>query len=79
MQLSGHISIFSYFIPRLKSNFLDWYLSLAILWGLQKDITDQFHEVVVAIIREEIFGLNGHKSGDESKRGHFCVLLQQLF
>jgi hypothetical protein len=47
--------------------------------GLQKDITDQFHEVVVAIIREEIFGLNGHKSGDESKRGHFCVLLQQLF
>jgi hypothetical protein len=47
--------------------------------GHQKDIIDQFHEVVVAIIGEEILRLNGHKSGDESKEGHFCVLMERLF
>jgi hypothetical protein len=47
--------------------------------GLWKDMTDQFQEVVVAIIGEGIFKLNGHKSGDESKEGHLCVLLQWLF
>jgi hypothetical protein len=35
--------------------------------GVQKDIADQFHEVIVAIIGEEILRLNGHKSSDESK------------
>jgi hypothetical protein len=46
---------------------------------LWKDITDQFHEVIVAIIGEEILRHNGHKSGDESNEGHFCVLMQRLF
>jgi hypothetical protein len=27
---------------------------------LQNDIADQFHEIIVAIIREEILGLNDH-------------------
>jgi hypothetical protein len=40
---------------------------------LQKDITDQFYEIVVAIVGEEILGLNDHPSGDEGKEGHFCV------
>ena len=34
---------------------------------LRKDIIDQFHAIVVAIIGEEILGLNGHQSGDEVK------------
>jgi hypothetical protein len=44
--------------------------------GLRKDITDQFHEIVVAIVGEEILGLNGHQPGDEGKEGHFCVFLK---
>jgi hypothetical protein len=47
--------------------------------GLWKDIADQFYEVVVATIGEEILRLNDHKLGDESKEGHFCVFLQRLF
>jgi hypothetical protein len=46
---------------------------------LQKDINDQFHEIVVAIVREEILGLNGHQPRDEGKKGHFWVFLKQLF
>jgi hypothetical protein len=46
---------------------------------LRKDIAYQFHEIVVAIVREEILGLNGHQSGDEGKKGHFCVFMQRLF
>jgi hypothetical protein len=46
---------------------------------LQKDIVDQFHEVVVAIVREEILGLNGHHLGDEGKEGHLCVFMKQIF
>jgi hypothetical protein len=46
---------------------------------LQKDITDQFQEIIVAIVREEILGLNGHRPGDEGKEGHFCVFLKRLF
>jgi hypothetical protein len=45
----------------------------------QKDITDQFHEIVVLIVGEEILRLNDHQSGDEGKEGHFCVFMQQLF
>jgi hypothetical protein len=41
---------------------------------LQKDITDQFHEIIIAIIRENILGLNGHQPGDEGKEGSLlCV------
>jgi hypothetical protein len=46
---------------------------------LQKDITDQFQEIIVAIVGEEILGLNGHRLGDEGKEGHFCVFLKRLF
>jgi hypothetical protein len=46
---------------------------------LQKDITDQFHKIIVAIIGEEIIGLNGHQLGDEGKEGHFCVFMKRLF
>jgi hypothetical protein len=46
---------------------------------LQKDIADQFHEIVVAIIGEEILGLNGHQLGDEGKEGHFYVFMQCVF
>jgi hypothetical protein len=42
---------------------------------LRKNITDQFHEVVVTIIGEEILRLNGYKLGDESKEVHLCVLM----
>jgi hypothetical protein len=28
---------------------------------LRKDIADQFHEIIVAIVGEEILGLNGHQ------------------
>jgi hypothetical protein len=34
---------------------------------LPKDIADQFHEIIVAIIVEEILELNGHQPGDEGK------------
>jgi hypothetical protein len=41
---------------------------------LWKDITDQFHEVIVAIVGEEILELNDHQLGDKHKEGHFlCV------
>jgi hypothetical protein len=30
-----------------------------------KDIADQFHMIIIAIVGEEILGLNGHQSGDE--------------
>jgi hypothetical protein len=46
---------------------------------LQKDIIDQFHEIIVAIVGEEILELNGHQPGDEGKEGHFCVLMKRLF
>jgi hypothetical protein len=46
---------------------------------LRNDITAQFHEIVIAIVGEEILGLNGHQPGDEGKEGHFCVFMQQLF
>jgi hypothetical protein len=46
---------------------------------LQKDIADQFHEIVVAIIGKEILGLNCHQSGDEGKEGHLCIFMKQLF
>jgi hypothetical protein len=43
---------------------------------LQKDIADQFHKIIVAIVGEEILGLNGHQSDDEGKESHFCVFMQ---
>jgi hypothetical protein len=43
---------------------------------LQKDIADQFQEIIVAIIGEEILGLNGHQPGDEGKEGHIMALLK---
>jgi hypothetical protein len=46
---------------------------------LQKDIVDQFHEIIVSIIREEILKLNGHQSDDEGKEDHFCVFMKRLF
>jgi hypothetical protein len=45
---------------------------------LWKDITDQFHEIVVAIVEEKIIILNGHQPGDEGE-GHFCVFMKRLF
>jgi hypothetical protein len=42
---------------------------------LQKDITDQFHEIIVAIVGEKILRLNGHQSGDEGEEGHFCLFM----
>jgi hypothetical protein len=30
-------------------------------------MTDQFDEVIVTVIEEEVLRLNDHKSGDESK------------
>jgi hypothetical protein len=42
---------------------------------LRKDIADQFHDIVLAIIEEEILGLNGHQPGDEGNEGHFCVFM----
>jgi hypothetical protein len=35
--------------------------------GFRKDIADQFCEIVVTHIGEEILQLNGYKSGHESK------------
>jgi hypothetical protein len=46
---------------------------------LQKDITDQFYEIIVAIVGEEILGLNGHQSDNEGKKGHLCVFMKRLF
>jgi hypothetical protein len=46
---------------------------------LWKDIADQFHEIILAIIREQILGLNGHQLGDEGKESHLCVFMKQLF
>jgi hypothetical protein len=46
---------------------------------LQKDIADQFHEIIVAIVGEEILGLNDHYPGDEVKEGHFCVFMKWIF
>jgi hypothetical protein len=45
----------------------------------QKDIADQFHEIVIAIVGEEILGLNDHQRGDGGKEGHFCVFMRLLF
>jgi hypothetical protein len=41
-----------------------------------KDIVDQFHAIIVAIIGEEIFGLDDHQPGDEREESHFCVFMQ---
>jgi hypothetical protein len=46
---------------------------------LWKDVTDQFHDIIVIIVGEEILGLAGHQSGNKSKEGHFYVLMQWLF
>jgi hypothetical protein len=46
---------------------------------LRKDITDKFHQFIVAIVGEEIHGLNGHQPGDEDKEGHFCVFMKWIF
>jgi hypothetical protein len=46
---------------------------------LQKDIADQFYEIVVVIVGEEIFGLNDHHLDDEVKEGHFCVFMKWIF
>jgi hypothetical protein len=46
---------------------------------LWKDITNQFHEIVIAIVGEEILELNGHQPSDEGKEGHFCVFMKRLF
>jgi hypothetical protein len=46
---------------------------------LRKDIIDQFHEIIVAIVEEEILGVNGHQPGDEGMEGHFCVFMKWLF
>jgi hypothetical protein len=43
---------------------------------LQKDIANQFDEIVLTIIGEELLRLNCHKSGHESKEGHFYVFMQ---
>jgi hypothetical protein len=45
----------------------------------RKDIIDQFYEIVVTIVGEEILILNSHQPGDKSKEGHFCVFMQRLF
>jgi hypothetical protein len=42
---------------------------------LRKDIDDQFYEIIVVIIREEILKLNGHQPSDEDKEGHFYVFI----
>jgi hypothetical protein len=47
--------------------------------NLQKDMVDQFDKIIVTIIGEKIFILNGHKLSHESKKDHFCVLMQRLF
>jgi hypothetical protein len=46
--------------------------------SLWKDIANQFHEIIVEIVGEEILGLNGHQPGDEGKEGHFCVFMKWL-
>jgi hypothetical protein len=46
---------------------------------LWKDVADQFDKVVVIVNGEEIARLNCHKSGHESKEGHFCVFMQRFF
>jgi hypothetical protein len=46
---------------------------------LQKDIANQFQEIIIAIVGEEIVGLNGRQLGDEGKEGHFCVFMKRLF
>jgi uncharacterized protein YbcI len=46
---------------------------------LRKDITNQFHEIIVSIVGEEILELNGHQSGDEGNEGHLCVFMKRLF
>jgi hypothetical protein len=46
---------------------------------LWKDIADQFHKIVVAIMGEEILKLNDHQPGDEGNEGHFCVFMKRLF
>jgi hypothetical protein len=46
---------------------------------LWKDIVDQFQKIIVAIIGEEILGLNSHQPGDEDKEGHLCVFMKWLF
>jgi hypothetical protein len=43
--------------------------------GLHKDISNQFYDIIVTIIVEEILQLNGYMSGHESKEGHLCVLM----
>jgi hypothetical protein len=45
----------------------------------QKDITDQFDEIDLTIVGEEIFGLNGDQPGDGSKEAHICVFMLWLF
>jgi hypothetical protein len=46
---------------------------------LEKDIADQFYEIIIAIVGEEILELNGHQVGDEGKEGHLCVFMKQFF
>jgi hypothetical protein len=46
---------------------------------LRNDITNQFHEIIVTIVGEEILGLNDHQPGDEGKECHFCVFMKRLF
>jgi hypothetical protein len=46
---------------------------------LRNDITDQFDEIIEAIVKEKILGLNGHQVGDEGKEGHYCVFMKRLF
>jgi hypothetical protein len=46
---------------------------------LWKNIDDQFHEIDVVIVGEEIVGLNSHQLGDEGKDGHFHVFVKRLF
>jgi hypothetical protein len=45
----------------------------------QKDIADQFYEIVITIVGEKILGLNGHQPGDENKEDYFCVFMQRFF
>jgi hypothetical protein len=60
MYLSSQTSVFSYFRPRSNIIFFGLVHVFRYFIRLQKDITDPFYEIGVAIVGKEILELNDH-------------------
>jgi hypothetical protein len=73
--LWSHINLLIFISRLARKHFLGLVDVFKLFMGLHKDISNQFYEIVVTIIGEEILQLNGYKLGHESWEGHLCVLM----